>query len=703
MKKIFSVFIGSTFLFCLSCTLKAQDVYQIAWTDLNGVDVDTTALVKQSALGASWAGAASVNQLQPGVDGWFEFTTIKATASSDYYVGFSVENLDDYQTSIRHALRFTTNGQVHFHEGGTSRGIIGYHNIGDVFRIAREGSNIVFYRNGNELRSYVRENSLSLIADVSLYGQHAAIGNAVASFDAGPNEAPMTPIPVASVTPPAPVEGDFYAVNWVDKVGVEIDGSTVMKNVGTNWANAGAASSNVLPANQDGWFEFSVVTAMSLNNMAIGFSALNLDEHYVSIRHALFFKGNGQVYFYDSGASRGIIGYHNVGDRFRMAREANRIVIYQNGVELYSKVRESTNMPLKVDMAMYSQWAKVGAATASFGGENLDPIEVPLPVEVASAPDSVVGSFYAVDWTDTVGVSLNGSVLTKIEPSSNWANAGAASTNVLPAGQDGWFEFPVVSGMGGTDYVIGFSATNYDEHYVTIRHGLSLKGNGQVYYYDSGASRGIIGYFNVGDRFRMAREGSEIVIYQNGNEIYRRTRDNNLNFIIDLAMYRRYGKVGNVTASFGNMPLPPVEIPAGAPAGDGVWSYIPGSETDLYTTAGVAIQGAKLPDGYGLAVEGKIMAEGVTVREVDSWPDYVFKSEYQLRSLEEIKRFIDQYGHLPGMPSEQKVQKEGIELLKMNKLLLEKVEELTLHLIKQDEKLKAQEKEIEKLKKGVKE
>ncbi|HRP39715.1 MAG TPA: hypothetical protein PLM55_08540 [Chitinophagales bacterium] len=37
--------------------------------------------------------------------------------------------------------------------------------------------------------------------------------------------------------------------------------------------------------------------------------------------------------------------------------------------------------------------------------------------------------------------------------------------------------------------------------------------------------------------------------------------------------------------------------------------------------------------------------------------------------------------HLPEIPSEKEVQESGVSLGEMNRLLLQKVEELTLHLI----------------------
>lgn len=90
-----------------------------------------------------------------------------------------------------------------------------------------------------------------------------------------------------------------------------------------------------------------------------------------------------------------------------------------------------------------------------------------------------------------------------------------------------------------------------------------------------------------------------------------------------------------------------------------------------------------------LSVNGNIRSKQVTV-ELANWPDYVFKKGYQLPSLQEVKAYIDQNQHLPGIPSEQQITKEGLNLGEMNKLLMKKVEELTLYLIEKDQKERKQ-------------
>lgn len=116
--------------------------------------------------------------------------------------------------------------------------------------------------------------------------------------------------------------------------------------------------------------------------------------------------------------------------------------------------------------------------------------------------------------------------------------------------------------------------------------------------------------------------------------------------------------------------------------------------------------GVTSPDAK-LAVNGIIHAKEVKV-DLTGWPDYVFKPQYKLPSLSEVKTYIDQYQHLPGMPSEQEVAKNGITLGEIIKNQTKTIEELTLYLIEKDtqldlqnNKLVHQQKEIDQLKQSV--
>ncbi len=81
-----------------------------------------------------------------------------------------------------------------------------------------------------------------------------------------------------------------------------------------------------------------------------------------------------------------------------------------------------------------------------------------------------------------------------------------------------------------------------------------------------------------------------------------------------------------------------------------------------------------------------------------AWPDYVFEPSYKLLPLNEVKNYINANKHLPNVPSATEMEANGINVAETNKLLMEKVEELTLYMIQLQEQLEVQKKEIEALK-----
>ena len=108
---------------------------------------------------------------------------------------------------------------------------------------------------------------------------------------------------------------------------------------------------------------------------------------------------------------------------------------------------------------------------------------------------------------------------------------------------------------------------------------------------------------------------------------------------------------------------------------------------NLYVDANVGI--GTLTPQEKLSVNGKIRAKEIKV-EATGWPDYVFKPDYEKMSLQELDIYIKANGHLPEVPSAAHAEKEGIALGEINKVLLKKIEELTLHLIEKDKQLSEQ-------------
>lgn len=114
---------------------------------------------------------------------------------------------------------------------------------------------------------------------------------------------------------------------------------------------------------------------------------------------------------------------------------------------------------------------------------------------------------------------------------------------------------------------------------------------------------------------------------------------------------------------------------------DGNGNIVHEPEFTIKTNGDVGV-GTRTPNAK-LAVNGNIHAKEVKV-DLVGWPDYVFNDNYDLPTLDEVENYIKAKGHLINIPSAEEVAKNGVQLGEMNKLLLEKIEELTLYIIDQD-------------------
>lgn len=103
-----------------------------------------------------------------------------------------------------------------------------------------------------------------------------------------------------------------------------------------------------------------------------------------------------------------------------------------------------------------------------------------------------------------------------------------------------------------------------------------------------------------------------------------------------------------------------------------------------------------------LAVAGNIGARKIIVTQANPFPDYVFKKEYRLRSLNDLENFIQKNSHLPEVPSANEVGKRGLDIGATQSILLKKIEELTLYVIKHDKENKKLKQRVEQLERNKK-
>ena len=97
---------------------------------------------------------------------------------------------------------------------------------------------------------------------------------------------------------------------------------------------------------------------------------------------------------------------------------------------------------------------------------------------------------------------------------------------------------------------------------------------------------------------------------------------------------------------------------------------------------------------YPFAIlRGVIRANEILVNTV-SGADYVFDKSYDLRPLSEVQSYIHQNKHLPEIPSAAEMQENGVNMNELQMQLLQKVEELTLYIIQQEQRIQELENQL---------
>jgi hypothetical protein len=111
---------------------------------------------------------------------------------------------------------------------------------------------------------------------------------------------------------------------------------------------------------------------------------------------------------------------------------------------------------------------------------------------------------------------------------------------------------------------------------------------------------------------------------------------------------------------------------------------------------GIGTSPPQLTDSCKLWVEGGIAAREIKVTS-GYFPDFVFEPDYQLISLDSLQQFITEKKHLPNIPSQSDIKKDGgVRIGDLQVKLLQKIEEQSLYIISLQKQINELREEIKK-------
>jgi RHS repeat-associated protein len=321
--------------------------------------------------------------------------------------------------------------------------------------------------------------------------------------------------------------------------------STLTRSGGSSgWNTSGGSSQSYLAAGEDGAFEF-VTTDVNVAKKAIGLSGANPDANYTSCQFCFFLdNGNSTLRVYESGVEK-YSGTYAAYDVFRIERASGVIKYYRNG-KLIPITHTTSTGQLMVDAAFGTTTGVIpyGTFTASS-----HPTVVTRRFKYDHAGRLTktfhrLGQGELVNWTSvSSGIVATDGVISRTSGSAGW-NAGAASSQVIPASSDGWLE--ARSPQVNNRMMIGLSAQNIGVNYSSIDYAIYFYTNGSFYVYESGSSRGIFGTYTAEDVFRIERIGQTIVYKKNQLVFYTSGVPSTSSLLADCSIYQIGGALDQV-------------------------------------------------------------------------------------------------------------------------------------------------------------
>jgi Zn-dependent metalloprotease len=403
---------------------------------------------------------------------------------------------------------------------------------------------------------------------------------------------------------------DSCLVTWTDLVGVTLSGTTLKKTSTTVGWSAGARSTAVLASGQDGWVETKV--AEVTKRRIFGLSKLNTNVNH-KITYGILLENNGTIAVLENGTNKGVFGNYATNDKFRVERIGTTVRYLKNGTPFYTSTISSTT-DLHVDASFHSSNSTLKDTYASFGcafdlcygfvvniedlghetcaGANDGFVELnstrqgmsynwsdgltSTAVRTAIAPNTyTIAAVHdatgctetlqviidngelcypdscIVDWTSLVGVSFDGTTVTKTGTVSGW-NAGVRSLGFLETTENGFVSMEALEKT--KKRIFGLSKINSNSNN-KISYAIQLENGSNFFVYENGINKGNFGIYETGDKFSVRKTGTTIDYLKNGVVFYTSIVAVNSKLYVDASLHSVGATLHKVYASFGCQPI----------------------------------------------------------------------------------------------------------------------------------------------------
>jgi RHS repeat-associated protein len=302
----------------------SQDVTEpvgqaIQWTNLLNVTVSSNSLTNTG--GAYWEDRAfSLNSIPANSNGYIEFNV--GTANSDFVIGISSSD-GSLNNSINYGI-LVQGGSLYVVENNNGGSPKGTYVLSDRLRVERRGTTVVYLKNGIIFYTSSIPSTSSLYADCNLN----TLGSIISNISMGTVHV------------------------WDNAVNVAIDGTSLTKTGATIGWDAGAFSVKPIPANADGWVEYTAGEITTAKMM--GLSATDADASYASINYAWYPFWDGNLYIYENGSLiGGPFTDYSTNDILRVERLGTTILYKKNGKVIYTSTVPSSSI-LYADCSFYN-------------------------------------------------------------------------------------------------------------------------------------------------------------------------------------------------------------------------------------------------------------------------------------------------------------------------------------------------------------